>query len=268
MPIHPSAIIAADADIHPSVSIGPYSIIGPGVRLGAGCIIESHVLITGGACLGPGNRVCHGATLGTEPQDLGFRPENAKPLIIGADNHFKENVNISHGIKTDGGTRIGDRNYLMAFAHIGHDCIVGSDNVLANAATLGGHVTLGDRNFLSGHVAVHQFCRIGDLCMIGGLSGVTLDIPPFALTNGQRARLIGINTIGLRRAGFDQPRRSRIKAVYHLLFRSALRLQDALEQARRGYPSPETERILDFIRGDGQHVRGIARFARERHPPG
>jgi UDP-N-acetylglucosamine acyltransferase len=264
MSIHPTALVAPDAEIHPSVRIGPYSIIDSGVRLGADCVIDGHVLITGAATLGPGNRVCHGATLGTEPQDLGFTPAHSKPLVIGAHNHFKENVNISRGVKTDAGTRIGDHNYLMAFSHIGHDCLVGNHNILANTATLGGHVTLGDRNFLAGHVAVHQFCRIGDLCMIGGLTGVSQDIPPFALANGQRARLIGINSIGLRRAGFNQAARSRIKAVYRLLFRSGLRLAEALEQAEAQFPDAETARILAFIRA-GSAGRGIAAFGRENH---
>ncbi len=263
MSIHPTAIIAADADIHPSVVIGPYSIIDSGVRLGEGCVLDSHVLITGAAQLGSGNRVCHGATLGAEPQDIGFKPEQARPLIIGANNHFKEGVNISRGVKTEAGTRIGDHNYLMAFAHIGHDCLVGSFNIFANTATLGGHVSMGDRNFLSGHVAVHQFCRIGDLCMIGGVSGVNKDIPPFVLANGQRARISGINAVGLRRAGFDQAARSRIKAVYRLLFRSGLRLSLAMHQAESQYKSPETDRILAFIRA-GDSGRGIASFGSER----
>ncbi|WPL16655.1 Acyl-[acyl-carrier-protein]--UDP-N-acetylglucosamine O-acyltransferase [Thiorhodovibrio winogradskyi] len=262
MRIHPTAIVAPDADLHPSVTIGPFCIIEAGVRLGEGCVLDSHVRIEGGTQIGPGNRICHGATLGTEPQDLGFRPEHSKPLVIGANNHFKEGVNISRGVKTDAGTRIGDHNYLMAFSHIGHDCQVGSHNIFANTATLGGHVTLGNHIFLAGHVAVHQFCRIGDLCMIGGVTGVAQDIPPFALANGQRARILGLNTVGLRRAGFDPGARSRIKAVYRLLFRSGLRLSAAMEQAAADFPGPETERILVFIRA-GDSGRGIAAFGRE-----
>ncbi|MBK5970444.1 MULTISPECIES: acyl-ACP--UDP-N-acetylglucosamine O-acyltransferase [Thiorhodovibrio] len=263
MSVHPTAIVAPDADIHPSVSIGPFCIIGTGVRLGEGCVLDSHVRIEGAAQLGPGNRVCHGVTLGTEPQDIGFEPKLSKPLTIGANNHFKENVNISRGLKTEAGTCIGDHNYFMAFSHVGHDCCVGSHNILANTATLAGHVTLGDSNFLAGHVAVHQFCRIGDLCMIGGITGVAQDIPPFALANGQRARILGLNTVGLRRAGFDQAARSRIKAVYRVLFRSGLRLSDAMEQAETRYPGPETVQILAFIRA-GDSGRGIAVFGSER----
>lgn len=263
MSIHPTAIVAPDAEIHPSVSIGPFCIIGAGVRLGEGCVLDSHVRIEGAARLGPGNRLCHGVSLGTEPQDMGFEPSLSKPLTIGANNHFKENVNISRGLKTEAGTRIGDGNYFMAFSHAGHDCRIGDRNILANTATLAGHVSLGDGNFLAGHVAVHQFCRIGDLCMIGGITGVAQDIPPFALANGQRARILGLNTVGLRRAGFDQTARSRIKAVYRLLFRSGLRLAEAMAQAEARYPGPETERILDFIRG-GDSGRGIATFGADR----
>ncbi|MBK1647888.1 acyl-ACP--UDP-N-acetylglucosamine O-acyltransferase [Rhabdochromatium marinum] len=262
MSIHPSALVAPDADIHPSASIGPYSIIGAGVRIGADCVIDSHVRIEGAAVLGVGNRVCHGATLGSEPQDIHFRPEDSRPLIIGQHNHFKEGVNISRGVKTEAGTCIGDHNYLMAFAHIGHDCHVGHHNIFANTATLGGHVQLGDHCFLSGHVAVHQFCRIGDSCMIGGVSGVTQDIPPFALTNGQRARLIGINTVGLRRQGFSAEQRRHIKAVYRLLFRSGQPLVRAMEAAEAQLPGPETERILAFIRA-GDSGRGLTAFERK-----
>lgn len=262
MSIHPTAIVSPEAEIHPSAAIGPYSIIAAGVRLGPECVLDSQVRIEGAAQIGRGNRFCHGATIGSEPQDLGFRPEQSKPLVIGDHNHFKECVNISRGLKTDQGTRIGDHNYLMAFSHIGHDCLVGDHNILANTATLAGHVSLGDHNFLAGQVAVHQFCRIGDYCMIGGLTGVAQDVPPYVLANGQRARIVGLNSVGLRRHGFDQRQRSRIKAVYQLLLRSGLRLTDALDQAGREHPGAETEQILAFIRA-GTSGRGIIGFQRD-----
>ncbi len=165
MTIHPTAIIENGAEIHESASIGPYSIVEAGAVVGPDCVIESQVRIYGGTRMGRGNRVSHGATLGSAPQDLSYRPDKAKPLTIGDFNQFRECANISQGIKTDQGTRIGSHNYFMAFSHVGHDCQVGDHNILANSATLAGHVALEHHIFLSGQVAVHQFCRIGAYAM-------------------------------------------------------------------------------------------------------
>ena len=151
--IHPSAIVEDGAEVDPSATIGPFSIVEAGAVIGPGCEIQSNVRIYNHTRMGRDNVVCHGATIGSAPQDLSFTPDKARPLTIGDGNHFKENVNISHGVKEDHGTVIGDGNYLMAFSHIGHDCVVGDHNVFANTATLGGHVELGSRTFLSGHVA-------------------------------------------------------------------------------------------------------------------
>lgn len=247
MKIHPSAIIEDGAVLHASVSVGPYSIIESGAVIGAGCRIESCVRIFANTRMGANNRVCHGATLGSEPQDLSFTPERAKPLLIGDHNHFKENVNISCGVKSEEGTRIGSHNYWMAYSHAGHDCIVGDHNIFANTATLAGHVEVEDYTFISGQVAVHQFCRIGAYAMVAGVSGVAQDVPPFALADGHRARMVGLNVIGLRRGGFTQEQRSRIKAVYRLVFKSGLRLADALIRAEQDYSSTETKQIVRFI---------------------
>jgi len=257
MRIHPTAIVEDGAQLHDSVTVGPYSIIESGAVIGEGCRIESNVRIFGVTRMGAHNRVCHGATLGSEPQDLSFTPEKARPLIIGDHNHFKECVNISGGIKTEGGTRIGSHNYWMAFSHAGHDCVVGDHNVFANTATLAGHVEIADHCFLSGQVAVHQFCRIDSYVMIGGVTGVTQDVPPYMLADGHRARLIGLNVVGLRRNGFGQEQRTRIKQVYRLILRSGLRLDDALQRAEDEHPGPETTRIVAFIRASR---RGIVSF--------
>jgi UDP-N-acetylglucosamine acyltransferase len=257
MPIHPTAIIEPGAELHPSVQVGPYSIVEAGAVLGEGCVVESCARIYGAARLGRNNRVCHGVTLGSEPQDLGYAPYKAKPLTIGDDNHFKEGVNISHGVKYATGTRIGSRNLFMAYSHVGHDCNVGDDNIFANTATLAGHVELEHHVFVSGHVAVHQFCRIGAYVMLGGVSGVPKDVPPFVIASGQRARIVGLNLVGLRRNGFDQARRARIKALYKLLFRSGLRLTDALERAERELPGADTELVVAFCRGSERGVTGF-----------
>ncbi len=257
MAIHPSAIIEDGAEVHPSVEIGPWTLVEAGAVVEAECRLESCVRIYGGTRLGPRNRLYHGATLGSEPQDLGFTPERSRPLTIGSDNCFREYVTISRGIKSEAGTRIGNRNYFMAYSHAGHDCQVGDDNILANTATLAGHVELAHHCFVSGQVAVHQFARIGAYCMIAGLTGVSKDIPPFVIANGQRAALIGLNLVGLKRNGFTAEQRSRIKAVYRLIFRSGLRLADGLSEAKKRHSSPETDQIVDFIEAS---ERGVAGF--------
>lgn len=257
MRIHPTAIVEAGARVHESVVVGPYSIIEKGVVMERDCVIESCARIYEGTRLGCGNRVCHGVTLGSEPQDLDYRPGKGRPLSIGGHNHFKEGVNISRGIKSETGTRIGDHNYFMSFSHVGHDSIVGDHNIFANTATLAGHVELAHHVFVSGQVAVHQFCRIGAFSMIAGVTGVPQDVPPFVIADGHRARIIGLNLVGLRRNGFSQEQRSTIKAVYRLIFRSGLRLAEALEKAKRSYPGPETEDIVRFIESSR---RGVISF--------
>jgi UDP-N-acetylglucosamine acyltransferase len=258
MPIHTTAIIDEGAQVHESVQVGAYSVIEQGAIIGPECVIESCVRIYGATRMGRGNRVCHGATIGAEPQDLGYTPEKSKPLTIGDFNHFKEGVNISRGIKSEGGTRIGNRNYLMAYAHVGHDCFVGDDNIFANTATLAGHVEVENGVFLSGQTAIHQFCRIGSISMIAGVTGVPQDVPPFVIADGHRAKIIGLNVVGLRRNKFTQEQRSTIKGVYRVIFRSNLRLADALAQAEGTYPSPETQQIVRFIESSR---RGVISFA-------
>ncbi len=257
MGIHPTAIIEPGAQVHPSASVGPYSMVETGAVVGEGCIIDSCVRIYGATRMGAHNRVCHGATLGSEPQDLSYSTDKSKPLRIGDHNHFKEGVNISRGVKTDRGTRIGDRNYFMSFSHVGHDCDVGSDNIFANTATLAGHVELAHHVFIAGQVAVHQFCRIGPYTMLGGISGIAQDVPPFVIANGQRARIIGLNSVGLRRNGFSSEQRARIKAVYRILFRSGLRRSEALDRAAADQPGEETDEIIQFIRSSTRGVIGF-----------
>jgi UDP-N-acetylglucosamine acyltransferase len=256
--IHPTAIVEDGALVHETASVGPFSIVESGASIGEGCRIESGVRIYGRTRMGAFNRVCHGATLGADAQDLGFVPEGATPLTIGERNTFREGVNISCGTKTEEGTRIGSDNYWMAYSHAGHDCIVGDRNIFANAATLAGHVEVEDSCFLSGQVAVHQFCRIGAYAIVAGVTGVAQDVPPFALADGHRARMLGINVVGLRRAGFALEQRNRIKAVYRLIYRSGLRLAEALVRAESEYPGAETTRIVQFIQSSR---RGLISFA-------
>jgi UDP-N-acetylglucosamine acyltransferase len=257
MSVHPSAIIEDGAEVDPSATIGPWSLIEAGAVVGPECRIESCVRIHRDTLLGPRNRVCHGASLGSEPQDLGYTPERSRPLTIGSDNQFREYVNISRGIKTEHGTRIGSRNYFMAYSHAGHDCSVGDDNILANTATLAGHVELAHHCFVSGQVAVHQFARIGAYTMIGGLTGVSKDVPPYVIVNGQRAVIVGLNLVGLRRQGFSAEQRARIKAVYRLIFRSGRRVAEGLIEAAERHPSAETQHIVEFIAASERGVTGF-----------
>ncbi|MCW8943990.1 MAG: acyl-ACP--UDP-N-acetylglucosamine O-acyltransferase [Sedimenticola sp.] len=247
MNIHPTALIDDRAELHDSVEVGPYSIIESGVIIGANSRIESGVRIFQDTHLGENNRVCHGAVLGCEPQDLGFTPEKSRPLLIGNNNHFKEGVNISRGVKTEGGTQIGDHNYFMCGFHAGHDSRLGNHNVFGPNSTLAGHVELGDHIFISGLVAVHQFCFIGDYAMIAGCAKVVKDIPPYVTCDGNPARIIGLNSIGLRRAGISAANRSAIKQAYKTLYHADLNTSQALAVLKQGARAPETDEIIDFF---------------------
>ena len=255
--IHPTAIVEDGAELHDSVVVGPYSIVEAGAVLGEGCLVESQARIYGATRLGAHNRICHGVTLGCEPQDLGYTPDKSRPLWIGDHNHFKEYVNISRGVKSDQGTRIGNHNFFMTFSHVGHDCRVGDHNILANTATLAGHVEMDHHIFLSGQVGVHQFCRIGAYVMVGGITGVNKDIPPFLMANGQRAAISGLNLVGLRRAGFSQERRTQIKRAYRRLYQTGVRLEDALAELSADQDSPDLREIVRFVTASS---RGLTPF--------
>jgi len=254
MKIHQTAIIEPGAELHPSVQVGPYSIIESGAIIGEGCIIESNVRIYSATRMGKHNRACHGVTLGSEPQDLTYTPEKSKPLTIGDHNHFKEGVNISRGVKEDHGTVIGNHNYMMAYSHVGHDCIVGDHNIFANTATLAGHVEMEHHIFLSGHTATHQFCRIGAYAMVAGVSGVPQDIPPYVVADGHRTEIVGLNTIGLRRNNFTPQQRKAIKQAYKVIYKSGLKPAEALAQLKADEPTEEVQHIIRFIEASDRGI--------------
>lgn len=245
--IHPTAIVAPDALLDDSVSVGPFSIVDSDVQIGAGCRIASGVRIFRGTRIGRGNIICHGAMLGTEPQDLTFSPENSRPLTIGNNNHVKEGVNISRGVKTEAGTRIGDGNYLMGNFHAGHDCVIGNRNILGHGSVLAGHVAIGDDVFISGLAAIHQFCRIGNRAMIAGCAKIVKDIPPFTTGDGNPARLAGLNSVGMRRGGMEAEVRLAIKRAYQTLFHSGMNTRQALERLSAEPRSEEVQSIIDFF---------------------
>ena len=266
--IHPSATIEPGAELHPSVRVGPHSWIEAGARIGADCAIGSCVRITGAVRMGAGNTVHHGVVIGDLPQDLSFAPTTETVVEIGDRNTFREHVTIHRATKAGSATRIGDDNFLMALSHVAHDCMVGDRNVFANGATLAGHVHVDHHCFLSGHTAIHQFARIGAYVMVSGLSGVSQDVPPFVTVDGHRADIVGLNVVGLRRAGFDQAARRRIKAAYQLIYRSGLGRDAALERLQADEAPPEIAEIIRFLAADRRRSivawRRVAGYAAER----
>ena len=207
-----------------------------------------------GTRMGENNRVCHSAVLGCDPQDLTYTPDKGKPLTIGDNNHFKEGVNISRGVKTDEGTVIGNGNYFMCGFHAGHDCRFGDNNVFGPNSTIGGHVEMGNNAFVSGLVAIHQFSFIGDNAMLAGCSKIVKDVPPYTIADGNPARISGLNVVGLRRGGFDATQRKAIKHAYKVLYQSGLNTTQALEQLKQVAQSEATAKIIRFFE---QSERGV-----------
>ena len=246
--IHPSAVVSPDAAIANDVSIGPYSTIGAGVRIGPGCRFDSHVVVKGPTEIGSNNRFYPFATIGLEPQDLKHDGKETT-LTIGNDNIFREYVNLHRGTAGGGGeTRIGDRNFLMVYAHVAHDCILGNDIIMANAATLAGHVTIEDNATIGAFSGVHQFCRVGFHAYVGGYSVVTKDVLPFSKSVSSRnTKAFGVNTIGLERKGFSSEQIGSIKKSFRLLLQSKLNTTQAVEAIRRDLSSPEAQIVIDFI---------------------
>jgi UDP-N-acetylglucosamine acyltransferase len=255
--IHPTALVSPRAELAEGVRIGPYTIIGDHVRIGRETRIESHAVIEGQTRIGERNRIYPFTTLGTPPQDLTYRGQDTR-VVIGDDNIIREYVTIHRATtKQDWVTTVGNRNYLMAYAHVAHDCLLGDGIILSNAVTLGGHISVGDQAILGGQVAVHQFVRIGAYAMVGGKSGVDRDVPPFMMTSGERAKLYGLNRKGLSRHGFSPEAIDGLKKAYKIIWRDHQRFSEGISQARKEIPAfPELEMLLAFLEGS---KRGILR---------
>jgi UDP-N-acetylglucosamine acyltransferase len=255
--VHPTAIIDSAAEIADDVEIGPYCVIGAGVRIGKGTKLGSHVVMQGRTTLGEDNVVFPFATIGTIPQDLKYKGE-ASELLIGNRNTIREYVSLNPG--TAGGgmiTRVGDQNLLMMQCHIAHDCIIGNRNVIANGATLGGHVTIEDFVIVGGLVGIHQFVRVGTSAIIGAGSMVSKDVPPYCNATGDRAKLHGLNLEGLKRRGFDRAVIDILHKAYRMVFQSKLRTEEALKKVSAELPGiPEINKFVSFI---GQSQRGVCR---------
>jgi UDP-N-acetylglucosamine acyltransferase len=247
--IHPTAIIHPKAMIGDGVEIGPYCVIGPDVVLKDRVRLISHVVVDGRTSIGEATTVYPFASLGQPPQDLKYRGEPST-LEIGARNRIRENVTMNPG--TEGGgmaTRVGDDGLFMVGAHVAHDCIVGDNVIMANNGTLGGHVTLGDYVVIGGNSAVHQFVRIGPHAMVGGMSGVEQDVIPFGMVLGDRARLTGLNFVGMERRGFPRDDIQGVRSAYRLLFGTEGTLAERLDEASRVFAAnPYVRQIIDFAR--------------------
>ena len=255
--IHETAIIDPKAEVDPSVTIGPYSIVGENVTIGAGTTIGPHVVIDPYVTIGSDCQIFQYAAIGATPQSLKFNGEKTF-IQIGRKNIIREFVTIHRGTAFGGGvTEIGEENFIMAYSHIAHDCKIGSHVVLSNNATLGGHIIIGNYATVGGLVAIHQFVRIGDFAFVGGKAAVVKDIPPYMIAAGDRARLHGLNTVGLKRQGFSNQTLSLLKKSYRLIFRIGLTLNEAIERVTAEVEQiPEVIALIDFIKSS---ERGITR---------
>ncbi|MCL5278193.1 MAG: acyl-ACP--UDP-N-acetylglucosamine O-acyltransferase [Deltaproteobacteria bacterium] len=257
MNVHPSATVSKDAKLG-DIEVGPCTVIGPDVRIGDGTVIGPFVVIDGHTEIGSSNRIFQFASIGSPPQDLKYKNEPTR-LVIGDNNIIREHVVINPGTVTGRGvTTIGNRNMLMTGSHVAHDCIVGDEVIFANGATLAGHVTVESMAILGGLIAIHQFARIGKLAMVGGGRNGGQDVPPFAVASGDRARLYGINLIGLRRRGYTKEKILLIERAYRLLFRSTMGLADAVKKVNDEFPpDPDIRHIVEFVQTS---TRGVCRY--------
>lgn len=255
--IHPTAIIAPGAQLAENLSIGPYAVIGAHVCIDGGTSIGAHAVIEGRTTIGRDNEIFQFAAIGAIPQDLKYHGEEST-LVIGDRNKIREFTTLHLGTEEGGGeTRVGDDNLFMAYSHVAHDCRVGNHVILANGATLAGHVEINDCAILGGLSAVHQFTRIGAHVMASGGSMIAQDIPPYCIAQGDRAQVVGLNLVGLKRQGFSADLLRSIKQAYKLVFRSNLKLEDAIKTIESSLETtPELHVFIDFLKNS---VRGLAR---------
>jgi UDP-N-acetylglucosamine acyltransferase len=245
--IDPTARVADGAVLGADVEIGAYSVVGADVQIGDGTTLGAHAVVTGPTRIGRDNRIHPFAAVGGDPQDKKFRGERSE-LVIGDRNTIREFVTINRGTGDGGGvTRIGDDNWIMAYAHIAHDCTIGNHTIFSNNATLAGHVEIGDHVILSGFSGVHQFCRIGAHAFVGMGCLVNGDVPPFVILAADYGRPRGINTEGLKRRGFSPERITTIRRAYKTLYMSGLQLAEAREQLAQGSGSEDIAAILRFL---------------------
>jgi UDP-N-acetylglucosamine acyltransferase len=257
MNIHSTAIISPDAQLEEGVEIGPYVVIGSVVKIGKNTVIGPHTVIDDYVHIGEGNRIFQFCSIGAPPQDLKFGGEKTR-VIIGNCNTIREFVTIHRATTADiGVTIIGDNNLLMAYVHIAHNCKLANNIVMVNYAGLAGHIHVEDYAIIGGLTGIHQFCRIGAHCIIGGASAVVKDVPPYTLVQGNHAKLFGLNLVGLKRRNFSEKTIKAIKDAYQIIFRSDLLLEAALKKAQDEVEDiPEVNHLIKFIK---ESTRGVCR---------
>jgi len=255
--IDPRAVVSPKAELADDVEVGPFAVIGDDVTIGPRTTIAAHAVVNGPTRLGADNKVFQFASLGDAPQDKKYKGEPTQ-LVVGDRNTFREYCTVNRGTVTGHGvTRLGNDNYLLAYTHVGHDCILGNNIVLSNLVMLGGHVELGDWVTMSGYAGAHQFVKIGAHAFIGNMTAVTRDVPPYVLATGQPAEPRSINAVGLQRRGFTPEQVRNVKNAYRILYRSDLKLDDAVERLTElAAEQPELRIFVDFI---GTATRSLVR---------
>lgn len=260
MSIHPLAVVNPGARLGVGVSVGPFATIEAGAELGDFCKVASGAVIKAGVTAGCHNEFSEHVVIGGAPQHVA-RPAEIGRVVIGDHNVFREHVTIHRAMKPDAVTAVGNHNYVMAGTHFGHDVVIGNNCIFANAALLGGHVTVEDRAFVSGAVAVHQFCRIGRLAMVGGHARVVQDVPPYMLLDGQSGCIVGLNIVGLRRSGHAADSIAELKSAYRAIYRRGLPWREVIEALRREFTGDPVAHLRAFLEG------GTRGFAQERRAP-
>jgi len=257
MGIHPTALVAPGAEIDPSCEIGPYAVVGPHVRMGPGNVVGAHAVVEGDTTLGAHNRIFPHAAVGLEPQDLKYQGERTR-LVLGDRNVVREFATVHTGTAQGGGlTRVGSGCLLMATSHVAHDCDLGDRVIVATFCALAGHVLAEDGAIFGGLSAVQQFSRIGRLAYIGGVTGVNMDVAPYLMVSGARGEVVGINQVGLQRAGYTEEQIGRIKEAYRIVYRSKTALQEAVALVRAEMGAhPEIAHFVKFIESS---ERGLLR---------
>jgi UDP-N-acetylglucosamine acyltransferase len=254
--IHPSAVVALQAELAPDVEIGPFAVIGPYVRIGAGTRVMAHAVIDGHTTIGDHCEIFPMASLGQKTQDLKFTGGICY-LHIGNHNVFREFVTVNTATNDGDATAIGDHNLIMAYCHIAHKCVIGNHVIMSNLATLAGDVTIEDHAVLGGMAGVHQFCRIGQMAMVGACTKIVQDIVPFCIADGNPAASVGLNLVKLKRMGMDEPTIAGVKEAYRLIFRQQLKAREAVARIRAELAAcPPALNMADFI---DHSDRGIVR---------
>jgi UDP-N-acetylglucosamine acyltransferase len=258
--IHPTACVSPLAVVHSNVEIGPFAIVEAGAVIGQGCRLMGRSTIKSNTVLGREVTVCEGAVIGGLPQHIA-PPENPGRVVIGERTVLREHVTVHRAMKTDGESRVGNDCLLMVGAHVAHDCTVGNRVILTNDVLLGGHVTVGDRAVLGGAAAVHQFCRVGRLAMVAACARVTQDVPPFVMTDGETALIVGLNKVGLKRAGLTETEILEIKQAYRCAYRRGLSFSEMVAALEAEFPAGPAAEFAEFFQG------GKRGFVQERRSP-